>query len=81
MSNAETPQVFVVDDDPSVLVALKRLLTSADFSVRAFSSPLEFLSVHDPATPGCAIIDVRMDRMSGWGCRRFTTRWIFSTTI
>ena len=65
MTIAETPQIFVVDDDPSVLVALKRLLTSADYSVRAFSSPLEFLSVHDPATPGCAIIDVGMDRMSG----------------
>ena len=65
MIEGDTPQVFVVDDDPSVLTALKRLLTSAGFSTRTFLSPLDFLSAHDPEVPGCAVIDVGMDTMSG----------------
>lgn len=65
MTIAEAPQVFVVDDDPSVLTALKRLLNSAGFSTRTFLSPLDFLSAHDPNVPGCAVIDVGMDKMSG----------------
>jgi FixJ family two-component response regulator len=28
-------------------------------------SPLDFLSAHDPDVPGCAVIDVGMDKMSG----------------
>jgi len=62
---APVPQIFVVDDDPSVLTALKRLLNSAGFSTRTFLSPLDFLSAHDPDVPGCAVIDVGMDKMSG----------------
>lgn len=65
MIPAQAPQIFVVDDDPSVLTALKRLLNSAGFSTRTFLSPLDFLSAHDPDVPGCAVIDVGMDKMSG----------------
>src|SRR4051812_25110399 len=65
MEGDTTPQVFVVDDDPSVLTALKRLLTSAGFNTRTFLSPLDFLSAHAPEVPGCAVIDVGMDTMSG----------------
>jgi FixJ family two-component response regulator len=65
MNEGETPQVFVVDDDPSVLTALKRLLNSAGFSTQTFLSPLDFLSAHNPDVPGCAVIDVGMDKMSG----------------
>jgi FixJ family two-component response regulator len=62
---ATTPQVFVVDDDPSILVALKRLLNSAGFAAQTFSSPREFLAAHDPEIPGCALIDIGMDELSG----------------
>lgn len=65
MSRPIVPQVFLVDDDPSVLTAVKRLLNSADFSTQAFSSPLEFLCAHDPEVPGCAVIDVGMDELGG----------------
>jgi FixJ family two-component response regulator len=62
---AQAPQIFVVDDDPSVLTALQRLLNSAGYSTRTFLSPLDFLAAHDPDVPGCAVIDVGMDKMSG----------------
>jgi FixJ family two-component response regulator len=65
MSPDVPPEVFVVDDDPSVLTAVKRLLTSAGFTVQTFSSPLEFLCAHDPDVPGCAVIDIGMDELNG----------------
>lgn len=62
---ALAPQVFIVDDDPSVLTALRRLLTSAGFAAQTFSSPREFLAAHDPQVPGCALIDIGMDELGG----------------
>jgi FixJ family two-component response regulator len=60
-----SPEVFVVDDDRTVLTAFSRLLGSAGYTVRAFASAQEFLSGHDPAVPGCALLDVRMAELDG----------------
>ncbi len=57
--------VFVVDDDPAVLKALTRLLRSAGHAVAAFPSPLAFLDGHDPAVPGCMVLDVAMPGLNG----------------
>ena len=39
----ETPNVFLVDDDPSVRRALARLIKSAGHQVQTFASAQEFL--------------------------------------
>ena len=52
--------VFLVDDDPSVVKGLDRLLRAAGFSVRGFTSSEAFLEQHDPAIPGCAVLDLSM---------------------
>jgi FixJ family two-component response regulator len=57
--------VFVVDDDPSVLRALCRLLLAAGLEPRAFASPTAFLQAHDPATPGCLVLDVALPGLDG----------------
>jgi FixJ family two-component response regulator len=57
--------VFLVDDDPSVIVALARLLRAADFEVHTFSSAEEFLQAHDASAPGCAVVDVAMSGLNG----------------
>jgi len=57
--------VFIVDDDAGVLKALARLVRSAGFDVQAFASPEAFLAGHDPARPGCAILDVAMPGLDG----------------
>src|SRR4051794_24317867 len=57
--------VFLVDDDASVLRALKRLLEASGYGVRTFSSPLEFLAQHDASIPGCAVLDVSMPGLDG----------------
>lgn len=56
---------FVVDDDPAVLRSITRLLTAAGYRTKSFSSPQKFLSAHDPAIPGCAIIDLVMSEIDG----------------
>jgi FixJ family two-component response regulator len=57
--------VFVVDDDPGVLRALTRLLTAAGLEARAFPSPAAFLQDHDPATPGCLVLDLALPGLDG----------------
>jgi FixJ family two-component response regulator len=59
--------IFIVDDDASVLKALSRLLRARGYDVRAHASPFEFLANHDPAIPGCALLDVSMPGLDGLG--------------
>jgi FixJ family two-component response regulator len=55
----------LVDDDPSVLRALTRLFSAAGLASRAYSSPAAFLQAHDPATPGCLVLDVALPGLDG----------------
>ena len=57
--------VFVIDDDPSMRVALEDLVGSIGLQVRAFTSPQEFLDSKRPEVPGCLVLDVRLPGMSG----------------
>lgn len=58
------PVVRVVDDDPSFLVAVARLLRAAGYTVRPFESAAEVLAQLG-GTPGCIIADLRMPGMDG----------------
>jgi FixJ family two-component response regulator len=57
--------VFLVDDDAGVLRALGRLLRKKGYEVRSYTSPRDFLTDHDPAVPGCAVLDVAMPGLDG----------------
>jgi FixJ family two-component response regulator len=58
--------VYIVDDDPSVQRALKRLLRAHGFRSRIFSNARLFLSENiSPDAGGCLLLDVRMPGMSG----------------
>ena len=60
-----TPTVFVVDDDPSVLKGVKRLLRSAGFTAETFASAQDFLARHDREAAGCVILDLAMPGIDG----------------
>jgi FixJ family two-component response regulator len=60
-----TPTVFFVDDEAPVRKAVERLLRSANIAVLAFTSAAEFLAAHNPAAPGCLLLDVDMPDLSG----------------
>lgn len=57
--------VFLVDDDESVLRALSRLLGAVGHRVWAYQTAQEFLDDHDPAVPGCLVLDLVMPGLSG----------------
>jgi len=60
----DQPTVFVVDDDPSVLRAISRLLR-LEFAVEAFDSPSAFLESLRPDAPGCILLDLALPGVSG----------------
>ncbi len=70
MAEALTPTVFVVDDDPSVRTAVKRLLASVGLPCETFSTAAEFLSRSAQGVSGCVVLDVRMPGASGLDLQR-----------
>ncbi|WP_437516478.1 response regulator transcription factor [Sorangium sp. So ce1099] len=72
---AETaPTVFVVEDDRSVLRAFERLLRAVGYAVEAYADPCEFLLRAPTERPGCAVIDLRMPVMDGFGLQQELAR-------
>jgi FixJ family two-component response regulator len=59
------PTVYVVDDDPSVRLAMERLLKSVGLTVKTFASAQEFLDQTTPEWSGCLIVDLRMPGIGG----------------
>ena len=59
------PIVFVVDDDPSVRVALTNLFRSMDLGVEVFGSPSELLQTKLPDVVSCLVLDIRLPGVSG----------------
>lgn len=57
--------VCVVDDDESVRESLPDLLHEFGYSVRTFSSPLEFLASDAPDQTSCLLLDISMPVMTG----------------
>jgi FixJ family two-component response regulator len=57
--------VFVVDDDPSVRRAIKRLVESVGLRVELFGSADEFMNSSHPDVVSCLVTDIRLPGMSG----------------
>ena len=73
MRNADF-EVFLVDDDPGILKALTRLLRAAGYKTKSFSSSEAFLEQHDPAVPGCAVLDIAMPDFNGLALQQKLTK-------
>jgi FixJ family two-component response regulator len=67
-SPAET--VCVVDDDPSVLKALARLIGTAGYRVKTYDRASAFLESRLPKGPKCLVLDLRMPGLSGLDLQR-----------
>jgi FixJ family two-component response regulator len=57
--------VAVVDDDPSVLKALARLLGTRSFRASTYNSGPQFLAALPQGLPDCLIVDLQMPEMTG----------------
>ena len=58
-------EVILVEDDPSVLRALRRLLEVSGFKVRAFARPSALQAAGIPGPNACLIFDVHLPEMTG----------------
>jgi FixJ family two-component response regulator len=65
VGSANSPIVFVVDDDDSMRQALARLFYSVQLQVEVFASAQEFLRGERPDVPSCLVLDVRLPGLSG----------------
>ena len=62
--------VFVVDGDPSLRRAIKRLVKSVGLQVELFGSAYEFLRSQRPNAPSCLVLDIRLPGISGLDLQR-----------
>ena len=63
--NDPQPIVLVVDDDPSMRVALTYLFRSMNLNVEVFASASEFLAAKLPDVPSCLVLDIRLPGVNG----------------
>jgi FixJ family two-component response regulator len=63
--NDASHMVFLIDDEPSVLKALARVIGATGFRTASFSSPQSFLEQYEPAARGCIVLDVSMPGFTG----------------
>ena len=62
--------VFVIDDDPSIRLAITSLIRSVGMRVESFPSAQEFMASKRPDAPACLVLDVRMPGVSGLDLQR-----------
>jgi FixJ family two-component response regulator len=59
------PLVIVIDDDPSILRALRRLVSGAGFDVQTFERPSTLLKSALPNAQACLVVDIDLPEMNG----------------
>jgi len=62
---AKKPALILVEDDFSVLRALRRLMLAAGFRVMAFDRPRAVLDTKLPKADACLVVDVHLPEMNG----------------
>ncbi len=71
--NAPTPEVFVIDDDVAVCVALSRLIRAAGFRVQTFSAAEELLASQRLRDAQCLVVDVHLPHLTGLELQKHMT--------
>ena len=65
--------VFVIDDDPSMLMAIRELIEGVGLTCQTFGSGQELLEAKLPEVPSCLVLDVRLPGLSGLNLQRELT--------
>ena len=65
------PLISIVDDDPSVRRALRRLVRLGGYAVESFGAAREFLASAPEGRSACLVLDIQLDEggMSGFELR------------
>ena len=62
----KSPTVFVVDDDPAILEAMRDLLEANSYAVEVFTTGSAFFAACRPDRDGCVLVDAFMPGMDGF---------------
>lgn len=73
--------IVVVDDDPEMNQAIRRLLNAAGFCATAFDSAEAFLEASPTTTAACLIVDIHLAGVSGFELRRRLKKMGFETPV
>ena len=65
--------VFVIDDDPSMRMAIRELIEAVGMSCQTFGSAQELLGAELPDVPSSLVLDVRLPGLSGLNLQRELT--------
>jgi FixJ family two-component response regulator len=65
-SSQEAPSLFVVDDDPILLEAMRNLLDRVGYTAEVFTSGPAFLAACPADRRGCVLVDAFMPGMDGF---------------
>lgn len=68
--STRTATVCIVDDDPSVLKALERLIGTAGYRVKTYDRASAFLDSRLPEGPKCLVLDLQMPGLDGLDLQR-----------
>src|SRR5579884_1180121 len=70
MTAADTPTVFVIDDDSAIRASIGGLLKSVGLRSSCFGTAQEFLLNDRPDGPSCLVLDVRLPGVNGLDFQR-----------
>jgi len=70
MTPANSPTVFVIDDDDLVRASIQGLLNSVGLRSETFGAAQEFLRSKRPDVPSCLVLDVRLPGVNGLDFQR-----------
>lgn len=76
-----TLTIHVVDDEPLVLDSLRMLLRSYGYTVCLYETAEAFLDGGEPEAPCCALVDIRMPGIGGYGLLDKVTRSGWSVPV
>jgi FixJ family two-component response regulator len=65
MTLADSPTVFVIDDDADIRASIRGLLKSADLRSECFETAEQFLQRKPSDGPSCLILDVSLPGVNG----------------
>jgi len=66
---AERRLIAIVDDDPSMLSGIRRLLNANGFATEVYDSAEAFLKRSADTKPHSLVLDIHLGGMSGFGLR------------
>ena len=70
MSSPAERTVFIIDDDPDMRAAMRRLLKTVSLNAELFATAQEFLRRTIPKGPSCLVLDMRLPGMNGLEVQR-----------